>query len=313
MPLGELKVFGGTAHPELVQEICAGLGLTPGAVRLEQFSDGELYIQLLENVRGADVFVIQPTCPPAENLFQLLLMVDALKRSSAARITAVIPYFGYARQERKDKPRVPISARLVSDLIEAAGADRVLTMDLHAPAIQGFFRIPVDHLAAAPVIIRYLEGLGIPQRVIVSPDAGGVERARFFAKKLESGLAIIDKRRVGPNIAESIHVIGEVEGRDCIIVDDIIDTGGTLSGAVRALFEHGARSVRGCFTHPVLSGKALSRLKESPLTGIAVTNTIPLDAERRACEKIEVLSVAPLLGEAIRRIFHNSSISSLFV
>lgn len=254
MPLGELKVFGGTAHPELVQEICGKLGLTPGAVRLEQFSDGELYIQLLENVGGADVFVIQPTCPPAENLFQLLLMVDALKRSSAARITAVIPYFGYARQERKDKPRVPISARLVSDLIEAAGADRVLTMDLHA-AIQGFFRIPVDHLAAAPVIIRYLEGLGIPQRVIVSPDAGGVERARFFAKKLESGLAIIDKRRVGPNIAESIHVIGEVEGRDCIIVDDIIDTGGTLSGAVRALFEHGARSVRGCFTHPVLSGR----------------------------------------------------------
>ncbi|MBP7146803.1 MAG: ribose-phosphate pyrophosphokinase [Acidobacteria bacterium] len=313
MSTADLKVFGGSAHPELTEEICRFLGLTPGALELQRFSDGELYIQILENVRGADVFVIQPTIPPAENTLQLLLMIDAFRRSSAARITVVVPYFGYARQERKDKPRVPISAKLMADLIEAAGADRVLTMDLHAPAIQGFFNVPVDHLFAAPVLIQHLQGHGLQDMVVVSPDAGGVERARFYSKKLGGSLAIIDKRRKGPNVAESIHVIGDVEGCDCVVVDDIIDTAGTLHGAVTALQRAGARSVRGCFTHPVLSGRALERLRESPIVEVAVTDTIPLDDTRANFEKIRVLSVAPLLGEAIRRTHTNSSISSLFM
>lgn len=309
----EIKVFGGTAHPELLGEICAYLGIEAGAVRVERFSDGEVYVQVLENVRGADVFVVQPTNPPAENLLELLLLIDAFRRSSAARITAVIPYYGYARQERKDKPRVPISAKLIADLIEAAGAHRVLTMDLHAPPIQGFFSVPVDHLFAGPVLIEYLERLGLPDPVIVSPDAGGVERARFFGKRTGGSLAIIDKRRSAPNVAEVVNVIGEVEGRDCVIVDDIIDTAGTVAGAVKALLKAGARSVRGCFTHPVLSGRAIERLNESEVHGIAVCNTIPLTERQLQCRKVEVLSVAPLLGEAIRRTHTNSSISSLFV
>ncbi len=313
MSSAEIKVFGGTAHPQLLQEICAYLGIEAGAVRVERFSDGEVYIQVLENVRGADVFVVQPTNPPAETLLELLLLIDAFRRSSAARITAVIPYYGYARQERKDKPRVPISAKLIADLIEAAGVHRILTMDLHAPAIQGFFSVPVDHLFAGPVLIEYLENLGVVDPVIVSPDAGGVERARFFSKRTGGSLAIIDKRRTGPNVAESVNVIGDVESRDCVIVDDIIDTAGTVSGAVRALLQAGARSVRGCFTHPVLSGRAIERLNESEVSGIAVCNTIPLSDHQLSCKKIEVLSVAPLLGEAIRRTHTNSSISSLFV
>jgi ribose-phosphate pyrophosphokinase len=313
MALGEMKVFGGTAHPKLTEEICAVLGIPRGEIELKRFSDGEINCYVLENVRGADVFIIQPTHPPAENLLELLLMVDAFKRSSAARITTVIPYYGYARQERKDKPRVPISAKLVANLIQAAGADRVLTMDLHAPAIQGFFDVPVDHLYAAPVMVEYLRGLGLHGLCIVSPDAGGVERARFYAKRLEADLAIIDKRRTAANVAESIHVIGKVDGRDCVIVDDIIDTAGTFSGATRALVEHGARSVRGCFTHAVLSGKALERLAESPVAEIAVTNTFALDSSRLSSSKIKVLSVAPLLAEAIKRTHTHSSISSLFV
>jgi ribose-phosphate pyrophosphokinase len=309
----EMKVFSGSAHPQLAGEICTFLGSEPGRVHLERFSDGEVYVQILDNVRGADVFVIQPTHAPAENLLELLLLIDAFKRSSAARITTVIPYFAYARQERKDRPRVPISAKLVADLIVAAGADRVLTIDLHAPAIQGFFSIPVDHLYAAPALLEHLRALQLAEPVIVSPDAGGTERARSYAKRLGAELAIVDKRRTGHNVAESINVIGDVEARDCVIVDDIVDTAGTLTGAVRALLERGARSVRGCFTHPVLSGKAIERLRESPVAGITVTNTIPLDEHRRSCEKINVLSIAPLLGEAIRRTHTNSSISSLFI
>ncbi len=309
----ELKIFSGSAHPALAGEICTYLGVEPGKVHLERFSDGEVYVQILENVRGADVFVVQPTHAPAENLLELLLLIDAFKRSSAARITAVVPYFAYARQERKDRPRVPISAKLVADLIEAAGADRLLAIDLHAPAIQGFFNIPVDHLYASPSFLEHLKTQNLGDPVIVSPDAGGTERARAFAKRLGAGLAIIDKRRTGHNVAESIRVIGDVEGHDCVIVDDIVDTAGTLTGAVRALLEQGARSVRGCFTHPVLSGKAMERLRESSVSQITVTNTIPLDDARRSLEKINVLSIAPLLGEAIRRTYTNSSISSLFV
>ncbi len=315
MTSSDMKVFGGGAHPALVREICEYLGVPPGDVLLERFSDGEVYCQIRENVRGADVFVIQPTNPPAENLLELLLLLDAFKRSSAARITAVIPYYSYARQERKDRPRVPISAKLVADLIEAAGADRVLTMDLHAPAIQGFFSIPVDHLYSAPVIIDHLQQRIDPRRtVIVSPDAGGTERARFYAKRLgAAGLAIIDKRRRAHNVAETIHLIGDVEGCHCVIVDDIIDTAGTLEGATNALRRHGALSVTGCFTHPVLSGRAMERLERMPVESITVTNTIPLDESRSASPKIEILSVASLLGEAIKRTHTNSSISTLFL
>ncbi len=313
MNSSEMKIFSGSAHPGLTGEICTFLGMEPGKVHLERFSDGEVYVQILENVRGADCYVLQPTNAPAENLLELLLLIDAFKRSSAARVTAVIPYFAYARQERKDRPRVPISARLVADLIEKAGADRILCIDLHAPAIQGFFNIPVDHLFAAPIFMEHLKSQTLEDPVIVSPDAGGTERARYFAKRLGAGLAIIDKRRTGHNVAESIRVIGDVEGHDCVIVDDIVDTAGTLTGAVRALLQQGAKSVRGCFTHPVLSGKAIERLRESPVASITVTNTIPLDDQRRACDKIQVLSIAPLLGEAIRRTHTNSSISSLFI
>lgn len=309
----QMKIFGGSAHSELTSEICEYLDSEPGKIRLDRFSDGEVYVQILENVRGADVFVVQPTIPPGDNALELLLMLDAFKRSSAERITAVVPYFAYARQERKDRPRVPISAKLMVDLLESAGADRVLTMDLHAPAIQGFFNIPVDHLYAAPILIEHLKGLELDNPMIVSPDAGGVERARAFSKRIGGGLAIVDKRRTGHNVAESIQVIGDVSGRDCIIIDDIIDTAGTFTGAVRALRAEGARSVRGCFTHPVLSGPAMERLEKSELAEIVVTNTIPLDERRRSFEKLKVLSVAPLLGEAIRRTHTNSSISSLFV
>jgi ribose-phosphate pyrophosphokinase len=309
-----LKVFGGSAHPELLTEITEYLGIEPGKVLLKRFSDGELYVQILENVRGADVFVVQPTGGGSDTLMELLLMLDAFKRSSAERVTAVVPYFAYARQERKDRPRVPISAKLVVDLLETAGADRVLTMDLHAPAIQGFFNIPVDHLFAAPIMIEHLKSLVLGDPTVVSPDAGGVERARAFSKRLGGDLAIVDKRRMGHNVAESIQVIGDVRERDCIIVDDIIDTAGTFCGAVKALQQAGARSVRGCFTHAVLSGPAVQRLSEMDvLAEIVVTNTIPPDETRRSLEKLRVLSVASLLGEAIRRTYTNSSISSLFV
>jgi ribose-phosphate pyrophosphokinase len=310
----ELKVFSGNGNPALAQAICKYLGVPLGQWKLTRFSDGEVYCQILENVRGTDVFVIQPTCHPVnENLMELLIAVDALKRSSAARITAVMPYYGYARQDRKDKPRVPISAKLVADLLQAAGVQRVLTMDLHAPAIQGFFDVPVDHLLAAPVLLEWIERQRFDRLTIVAPDAGGVERARFFARKLRADLVIIDKRRVDANVAETMNVIGEVAGASCVVVDDIVDTAGTLVGTVKALREKGAARVVACFTHAVLSGPALPRLRESEVGAVVVTDTIPLTEEKALEPKIVALSVAPLLGEAIARIHSNSSVSSLFV
>ncbi len=310
----ELKVFCGNGNPKLAQAICDYLRLELGHWKMSRFSDGEIYCHIQENVRGTDVFIIQPTCAPVnENLMELLLAADAFKRASAARITAVIPYYGYARQDRKDKPRVPISAKLVADLIQAAGFTRLLTMDLHAPAIQGFFDLPVDHLFSAPVVLDWLEQQQLENLMIVSPDAGGVERARFFAKRLKADLAIIDKRRVEANVAETMNVIGDVDGRTCVIVDDIVDTAGTLKGSVRALKEKGANSVLACFTHAVLSGPAMERLAAMGLDQVVVTDTIPLTPEKAAFPNITVLPVAGLLGEAIARIHSNSSVSSLFI
>ena len=310
----EIKVFAGNGNPELARAICAYLRIPVGEWKLSRFSDGEVYCQILENVRGTDVFVIQPTCRPVnENIMELLIAVDAMKRSSAARITAVVPYYGYARQDRKDKPRVPISAKLVADLLTAAGVDRLLTLDLHAPAIQGFFNLPVDHLFAAPVMLDWVDRQRFSNLTIVSPDAGGVERARAFAKQLAAGLVIIDKRRVEANVAETMNVIGEVAGRTCVIVDDIVDTAGTLMGTVSALRAEGATRVLGCFTHPVLSGPAMERIAASDLEHVVVTDSIPLDDAVSGHPKITVLSVASLLGEAIARIHSNSSVSSLFV
>ncbi len=310
----ELKVFSGNGNPKLAEAICEYLRLPMGNWTLRRFSDGEIYCHIKENVRGTDVFIIQPTCSPAnENLMELLVAADAMKRASADRITAVIPYYGYARQDRKDKPRVPITAKLVADMIQAAGITRILTMDLHAPSIQGFFDLPVDHLFAAPVVLDWLERQQYPNLTIVSPDAGGVERARFHAKRLKAELAIIDKRRVEANVAVTMNVIGDVDGRTCVIVDDIIDTGGTMMGSVRALKEKGAVSVMACFTHAVLSGPAMERLSKMDLERVVVTDTIPLSAEKLAFDKITVLPVAGLLGEAIARIHSNSSVSSLFV
>jgi ribose-phosphate pyrophosphokinase len=311
---GELKIFGGRAHPALVQEICEYLNLTAGKVSSINFSDGETFCQIEENVRGSDVFVVQPTCNPVnENLMELLILLDSFKRSSASRVTAVIPYYGYARQDKKDKPRVPITAKLVADLISRAGADRVLTMDLHADQIQGFFDVPVDHLFAAPVILDAVRELRIPDLVVVSPDAGGVERARAIAKRLESGLAIVDKRRTAPNEAEIMHVIGDVAGCNCLIVDDIIDTAGTLTKTVDALKKEGANRVFAAGVHGILSGPALDRIAKSPLELVLITNTTPVDDKLARLPKLRPYSVASLLGEAIRRIHENSSVSSLFV
>jgi ribose-phosphate pyrophosphokinase len=311
---GELKIFGGRAHPALVDEICSYLNVPAGNVTAFNFSDGESFCQIEENVRGSDVFIVQPTCQPVnENLMELLIMLDAFKRSSASRVTAVLPYYGYARQDKKDRPRVPITSKLVADLISRAGADRVLTMDLHAAQIQGFFDIPVDHLFAAPVLLDAIRGLDIPELVIVAPDAGGVERARAIAKRLQAGLAIVDKRRTAPNTAEVMHLIGEVEGRNTLVLDDIIDTAGTLSKTVGLLEAKGAQRILSVGIHGVLSGPALQRLEESPLETILITNTIPIDDKLARCKKLKSLSVAPLLGEAIRRIHENSSVSSLFV
>ncbi|MEA2600186.1 MAG: ribose-phosphate pyrophosphokinae [Acidobacteriota bacterium] len=311
---GELKIFGGRAHPALVQEICDYLNLTAGKVSALNFSDGETFCQIEENVRGSDVFVVQPTSSPVnDNLMELLILLDSFKRSSASRVTAVIPYYGYARQDKKDRPRVPITAKLVADLISRAGADRVLTMDLHADQIQGFFDVPVDHLFAAPVLLDAVRDLKIPDLVVVSPDAGGVERARAIAKRLESGLAIVDKRRTAPNVAEIMHVIGDVAGCNCLIVDDIIDTAGTLTKTVDALKKEGADRVLAAGVHGVLSGPALSRIANSTLELVLITNTTPVDEKLARLPKLRPLSVAPLLGEAIRRIHENSSVSSLFV
>ncbi len=308
-----MKVFSGNANVPLAQEICRKLKIPLGRVNLTTFSDGELYCQILENVRGKDVFVIQPTCCPVNNnMMELLIMIDAFKRSSASRITAVMPYYGYARQDRKDKPRVPISSKLVADLLTAAGANRILTMDLHAGQIQGFFNIPVDHLYAAPVLIRYLQKLKIKDLTMVSPDAGGVERARAFAKRLNADLAVVDKRRVGPNEAEVMHIIGHVSGRNVIICDDMIDTAGTLVKTVDALHKKKAERILACATHGVLSGPAMDRLKCSPLDEIILTNTVPIDQSKKL-PNMTLLSVAGLLAEAIRSIHEETSVSNLFV
>jgi ribose-phosphate pyrophosphokinase len=309
----ELKVFSGNSNLPLAQEICRHLDIPLGKINLYKFSDGELYCQILENVRGTDVFIIQPTCCPASNnIMELLIMIDAFKRSSATRITAVIPYYGYARQDRKDKPRVPISSKLMADLLTAAGADRILTMDLHAGQIQGFFDIPVDHLYAMPVLIEYLKGLSIPDLTLVSPDAGGVERARAFAKRLDADLAIIDKRRTGPNEAEVLHIVGHVAGRNVIICDDLIDTAGTLVNAVTALRKKKAERVFACATHAVLSGPAIERLRNAPIENIILTNTVPIE-HSKLLPNMTVLSVAGLLGTAIQSIHEETSVSNLFV
>jgi ribose-phosphate pyrophosphokinase len=311
-----LKLFSGNANPALAKEICGCLGIGMGAAAISSFSDGEIRIKIDENVRGADVFVVQSCCTPVNNsIMELLIMIDALKRSSAARITAVIPYFGYARQDRKDQPRVPITAKLVADLVTTAGTDRVLTMDLHAGQIQGFFNIPVDHLYALPVLLDYINkrfAKELKDVVIVSPDAGGVERARAFAKRLQTNLAIIDKRREGPNNAQVMNIIGDVEGKHAILLDDMIDTAGTIVQGAQACSDQGAKSVWAGCVHPVLSGPALERLQGSRLTEVVVTNTIPLNGKDQQCPKLRVLSVAPLLGEAIKRIHGEESVSSLF-
>jgi len=311
----ELKIFTGNANRPLAEEIAQYLHVPLGNAEVSRFSDGEVFVQINENVRGTDVFVVQPTCPPVnDSLMELLIMLDAFKRSSAHRITAVLPYYGYARQDRKVQGRMPISAKLVADLMEAAGADRVLALDLHAGQIQGFFSIPVDHLFAGPVVmIDYLRKKDLRDPVVVSPDAGGVERARAIAKRLDAGLAIIDKRREGPNSAVAMHLIGDVEGHDAIVIDDMIDTAGTLIQAVGAIQREGARRILACGVHPVLSGPAIERIKASPIEEVVVTNSIPLAADKRAAARITVLTVAPLLGEAIRRIHDEESVSTLFV
>ncbi|MBI2876091.1 MAG: ribose-phosphate pyrophosphokinase [Candidatus Tectomicrobia bacterium] len=308
-----LKIFSGRANLQLAQGINDYLKIPLGEIEISNFSDGEIQVRIKENVRGQDVFVIQSTCQPGnDNLMELLIIMDALRRASAKRITAVIPYYGYARQDRKAEPRVPITSKLVATLITAAGADRVLAMELHAGQIQGFFDLPVDHLYASPVLVEYFRRLEMRDLVVVSPDAGGVERARAFAKKLNASLGIIDKRRERANVSEVMHVIGEVGGRDVLLVDDLVDTAGTLAQAARALINQGACSVRACCTHPVLSGPAIRRINESDLEEVIVTDTIPIREEGRKCGKVKVLSVARLFGEAIRRIHNESSVSSLF-
>ncbi len=311
----DYKIFSGTANPALANEICESLGCPMGAAMVRTFADGETHLQIQENVRGADVFVVQPTCTPVDhNIMELLLMMDAFKRASAERITAVLPYYGYARQDRKDKPRMPISAKLVASLLETAGANRVLALDLHAAQIQGFFDIPVDHLFAAPVMIEYFEAHHDHEDlIVVSPDAGGVERARAFAKRLNAPLAIIDKRRTEVNVAEVMNIIGDVEGKHCLVVDDLVDTAGTLVNGVDALLGQGATKVTACATHAVLSGPAVDRIKASKLEELVVTNSIPLKPEAAACGKIRRLSVASLLGRAIQSIHEGGSVSTLFV
>jgi ribose-phosphate pyrophosphokinase len=311
---GELKIFSGSAHPELAREIAGVLGVGMGQARLRRFPDSEVSFQIDENIRGTDVFIVQPTSNPVDqHLVELMIMIDAFRRSSAARITAVLPYYGYARQDRKDKPRVPISAKLVANVLSAAGTNRVLTMDLHKAQIQGFFDIPVDHLFAAPVIIDYLARLDYPKVTMVSPDAGGAERARAYAKRLDAELAIIDKRRSDDGTAEVMNVIGDVEGRTCILQDDIIDTAGTITKGASALKANGAARVIACAVHGVLSGPAVDRIEKSPIDKLIVTNTIPVSPAGAACSKIVVLSVARLLGQAIKSIHEETSVSSLFV
>jgi ribose-phosphate pyrophosphokinase len=312
--LKAFTIFSGNAHRALAESMCRLLEAPLGQAQVTRFADGEIYVEIQENVRGVNCFVVQPTSTPVnDNLMELLVMIDALKRASAASITAVVPYFGYARQDRKTKPRTPISARLVADLLTAAGVNRVLALDLHAGQIQGFFNIPVDNLYAMPVLLEHLRGRFSTEAVIVSPDAGGVERARAFSKRLGSSLAIIDKRRPAANVAEVVNIIGDVKDRDAIIVDDMIDTAGTLTAAARAVVDHGARAVYACASHGVLSGPAIERINASPLTELIITDSIPPRPDVKACPKIKVLSVARLLGEAVKRIHLGDSISSLFV
>ena len=314
----KFKIFSGTANAALADEVCHFLGMQRGQAQVTRFADGECYVQIQENVRGADAFVMQPTCRPVdEHLMELLLMIDALKRASARRITAVIPYFGYARQDRKDKPRSPISSKLVADLLTTAGAHRALIVDLHTPQLQGFFNIPVDHLFASPVLVDHFRKLALPNLTVVSPDAGGVERARFFAKKVDAALAIVDKRRVEMNVAEIMHVIGDVHGRTCLVIDDLIDTAGTLVKTAAALIENGATQVYACASHAVLSGPAVENIRNSVIKEVVVTNTIPLNpaAEEATTEKggkIKVLSIAGLIGRAIQANHEETSVSRLF-
>ena len=310
----ELKLFTGNANIQLAKDIAEYLGIKVGDATVGTFSDGEINVKINENVRGTDVFVLQPTSSPVNNhLMELLIMMDAFRRASARRITAVMPYYGYARQDRKVQPRVPITSRLVADLITAAGADRVVTVDLHAGQIQGFFDIPVDNLFATPVLLDYLKTKDMDNPVVISPDAGGVERARAFSKRFGSSIAIIDKRRSAPNVAEVMNIIGDVKGRDALLLDDMIDTAGTITQAVTAIKAHGAKRVMAACTHAVLSGPAISRLNGSTLDEVVVTNTIAMDNKSRECSKLKVLTVAPLLGEAIKRIHEEASVSSLFV
>jgi ribose-phosphate pyrophosphokinase len=309
-----IKVFTGNANPGLAKEICERMNIPLGNAVVTRFSDGEINVQIMDNVRGSDVFVVQPTANPVNrHLMELLIMIDALKRASAARITAVLPYYGYSRQDRKVQPRVPISAKLVADLITAAGANRVLTVDLHAGQIQGFFNIPVDNLFAAPVLLEYLRGKKLNDLTLVSPDAGGVERTRAFAKRLDASLAIIDKRREKANVAQVMHIIGDVNGHDCLLLDDMVDTAGTLTEGVAALKNAGAGTIMAACTHAVLSGPAIQRINDSALSEVIVTNTIALDSKQKECRKLKVLSVAPLLADAMLRIHEESSLSSLFV
>jgi ribose-phosphate pyrophosphokinase len=311
--LKSLSIFTANSNRPIAEEICKYVEIPLGRSEVTHFSDGEIYVEINENVRGVNCFVVQSTCTPVnQSLMELLIMIDALKRASAGSIVAVMPYFGYARQDRKVKPRTPITAKLVADLISAAGANRVVSMDLHAGQIQGFFNIPFDHLYGMPVFLDELRHMALTDIVVVSPDAGGVERARAFSKRLGGGMAIIDKRRSAPNVSEVMNVVGDVRGKTAIIIDDIIDTAGTLCNGARAVMDAGARSVLACSSHAVFSGKAIERIQASPLTHVIVTNTIPLDENGRACPKIKVLSVARLLGEAVKRIHHGDSISSLF-
>jgi ribose-phosphate pyrophosphokinase len=309
-----VKVFSGNSNPGLAKEICERMDIPLGNAIVTRFSDGEINVQIMDNVRGSDVFVVQPTSNPVNrNLMELLIMIDALKRASAARITAVLPYYGYSRQDRKAQPRVPISAKLVADLITTAGANRVLTVDLHAGQIQGFFNIPVDNLFAAPVLLDYLRGKKFNDLTLVSPDAGGVERTRAFAKRLDASLAIIDKRREKANVAQVMHIIGDVKGHDCLLLDDMVDTAGTLTEGVAALKNAGAGTIMAACTHAVLSGPAIQRVNDSALAEVIVTNTIALDSKQKECRKLTVLSMAPLIADAMTRIHEETSLSSLFV
>lgn len=312
--LNNIKIFSGNSNVPLAQEICKSLDIPLGKANVKKFSDGEIQLEIEENVRGMDVFIVQSTCTPVNiSLMELLIMMDAVKRASAERITAVIPYYGYARQDRKVAPRVPITAKLVADLITTAGADRMLTIDLHAGQIQGFFNIPVDHLYAAPVMVEFIKSKFADNLVIVSPDAGGVERARAFAKRLGASLAIIDKRRTKPNESNIMNIIGEIKGKTALLLDDMVDTAGTITQAANALLDEGAVKVAACCTHPVLSGTAIEKISQSGLEKMVVTDTIPLRGGAKSCKKISVLTVARLLGEAIKRIHNNDSVSSLFV